>query len=523
MNYDSDTSSDYDPDVDYGGLRSPAVYTTPTRHRFQAKSVKEADLDPLYRGRTPAYREYDYELTPLSKVLVTLVCCWLFNWAFNWPLPRATGPPYSSSSNTSRAFPGTELASKAKDPLDGPYRLNFTAEMAPFWGAYRDVLTSARYDGWFDDVDAAGAAIDQLMAGVPRPLNGSGSDTEYAQAVGRRALLRGLVARRAAALDLARREYDVFLAARARQVREMLGTGSLWRVYVEDRLGSGANETSAGRGKKTTAAAARFARPPAYESNYTVAHFDNTTYAALTLSARRLAEELVAANRKLWKPGEIGLEVIGRAVIHAARAGEDKLVPLLLEASPARAYLWTPRHAAAMGRLVDRMERARAQYDGLRTGIEWFFRRFTRDLRRSLNRREDLLVWVQGAAEIVRVWAALLMDTQEGVLMALRRKELAGAGANATELDYDRSWEEWKGRNCGGTSCYDAYNVVNVAKNLVGTTKPLAHVAQDERKWSKGFDDNENANIWPSVYEKACCENGTLASLLKYGSATTQH
>ncbi|KAI1636230.1 hypothetical protein F4809DRAFT_663073 [Biscogniauxia mediterranea] len=504
MDYDSDMSSDYNPDIDYGGLRSPAVYTTPVRHRFPTRKVKEADLDPLYEERTPAYRDYDYELTSLSKVLVALLCCWLFNWACNWPLPRAapgaTGPP--------DAFPGTELAAKAKDPLDRPYRLNFTAEMAPFWGAYRDVLASARYDGWFDGVDAAGAAIDQLMAGVPRPANGSDDDDDDEQAAGRRTLLRGLVARRAAALDMARHEYDVFLATRARQVREMLGTASLWRVYVEDRLLGPGSDSSNETDKMT------------FETNYTVAHFDNQTYAALTLSARRMAEELAAANRKLWKPGGVGLEAIGRAVVHVARAGEDKLVPLLLEASPARAHLWTREHAAAMRALVGRMERARWQYEGLRAGTEWFVRRFTQDLRSSLDRREDLLVWVQSAGEIVRAWASLLMDTQEGVLISLRREELAGANLT-TEPDYHKSWEEWKGRNCGETSCYDAFNLVNVAKRLLGTAKPLAYVARDERKWSKDFGDNENANVWSSVYEKACCESGTLASLLKYGSAQT--
>ncbi|KAI1488929.1 hypothetical protein F5X96DRAFT_684557 [Biscogniauxia mediterranea] len=517
MDYDSDVSSDYNPDIDYGGLRSPAVYTTPVRRRFPTKQVKEADLDPLYEERTPAYRgDYDYELTSLSKVLLALLCCWIFNWACNWPLPRSSAP---GAAGPPDAFPGTELAAKAKDPLDRPYRLNFTAEMAPFWGAYRDVLASARYEGWFDGVDAAGAAIDQLMAGVPpsRPANGSNDDDE--QAAGRRTLLRGLVARRAASLDLARHEYDVFLATRARQVREMLGTGSLWRAYVEDRfLGPGSSNSNNNdkTDKKKTMTW------PAYETtNYTMAQFDNQTYAALTLSARRMAEELAAANRKLWKPGEVGLEAIGRAVVHVARAGEDKLVPLLLEAAPARAHLWTREHAAAMRALVGRMERARWQYEGLRAGMEWFVRRFAQDLRFSLDRREDLLVWVQSAAEIVRAWAELLMDTQEGVLISLRRKELAGANLT-TEPDYHLSWEEWKSRNCGETSCYDGYSVVNVAKSLLGrTTKPLAYVARDERKWSKEFGDNENGNVWSSVYEKACCETGTLASLLKYGSAQT--
>ncbi|KAI5928195.1 hypothetical protein F4810DRAFT_183321 [Camillea tinctor] len=518
--------SDSDSDVDWEDLRSPSVYSKPPKHKLFFKQEVEEDFDPLYHNGPAANKkqEYDYQPTTLSKLLILLLFAWLLNWAtgilpsvslpsISLPsisLPRFSLPRFPTAATPTKAdsaVPGSELFAKKKHPLTKRYQLNFTSEMAPFWGAYREILASPQYDGWFTDVDEASAAIGQLVESYPKPINGT---AEYDLAVRNYARIMGLVKRRHSALDLARTEYANFLAARGKQVREMLGSGSLWQLYVEDRfkLGSVDNETAA-------AAAAHLLEVPSY-LNGTLDLFTNATYGSLTMSARRLAEKLVYANRKLWKPGEMGLEVIGRAIIHVANSGENELVPLLLAGSP-RPGLWTDKHAKSMGVLVGRMERARAQYEALRTGLEWFFTRFTQDVQRSMSGRADLLVWVQSASEIVKEWASLLVDTQEGLLISLRREELAKAKA-ALNYDYEKLWEDWKLRNCGGTSCYDVYTKTNAVKRAFGKGgKPLASVAEDEKKWSENFEDNEHAKIWPEVYEKGCCEDGPLQFNLKYG------
>ncbi|KAI1506423.1 hypothetical protein F5X99DRAFT_423093 [Biscogniauxia marginata] len=512
--YDSDSGSSTDYEgTNFNYPRSPAVFLPPKDY----ENVTEGDLDPMYSHKDP-YKGYEYKPYTTTKVLFLLV-----NLGIAYLLYRFVLPPLPGISGAGGSGPdddvdvpsfgsATEQFGRERGFSTKPYPLNFTAEMAPFWNAYRDILADPGYESWFDDVDAASAAIEQMWEAVSPPPPGHKNTAAYA-------VLQELIARRSSALAMARAEYDDFLAARARAVRSMIGSGSLWRVYVDGKFGVGGSGSRNGNANTTTTgvSAEQWREAAAhFEANFTLPAFDNQTHAALTLSARRVVDELARAHRELWKPSQVGgLEVIARAIVHIAASGERGLVPRLRAASP-KGYLWGARHAAAMPALVRRMQRVRRQHDDLRGGLEWFFRRFTRELVFARGRREDLLVWVQSTAELVQKWAEVLMDTQEGVLRALRRAELAGQ--DATKIDYNKSWESWKSRNCGGTSCYDAQTVGNAFKRVIGAGNPLAYVAQDESKWIKDFEDKENVKVWPGVYEKACCEDGRLAQLLKHGS-----
>ncbi len=158
----------------------------------------------------------------------------------------------------------------------------------------------------------------------------------------------------------------------------------------------------------------------------------------------------------------------------------------------------------------------------------------------------ELLVWVQSAVELLSAASTVLMDVEEGVLLSLRRRDivegkrkvehereleeekrkaLGGSffgsdnetvAAAPHEYDYERSWHYWKRRNCGATSCYDKSTPVTRLKYMFVKDKPLANEASDERG-RLGWD----VKVWKGVYEKACCDNGTLTEILKYGGRTS--
>ncbi|KAK7752668.1 hypothetical protein SLS62_005437 [Diatrype stigma] len=157
----------------------------------------------------------------------------------------------------------------------------------------------------------------------------------------------------------------------------------------------------------------------------------------------------------------------------------------------------------------------------------------------------ELFVWVQGAMELLGAWSTVLMDVEEGVLIALRRKEIAeekkkmeqekdegidaaqqvddngvGTAASSGEFDYEASWQRWKQRNCGATSCYDEATPAARLRHLLGGVmaekKPLAGEAWDERDRLPDWD----VRVWKGIYEKACCQKAALANILKHGEKT---
>ncbi|KAJ8122245.1 hypothetical protein O1611_g9885 [Lasiodiplodia mahajangana] len=88
----------------------------------------------------------------------------------------------------------------------------------------------------------------------------------------------------------------------------------------------------------------------------------------------------------------------------------------------------------------------------------------------------------------------------------------------------ENTWEMWKTRNCGGTSCYDVPSIVgsvvrDVKEALTDEkANPVADVARDEIDWAKKYGGDWMPQIWKDVYEDACCNVDFLSYRLGCGS-----
>ncbi|KAI1256515.1 hypothetical protein MGN70_001639 [Eutypa lata] len=303
-----------------------------------------------------------------------------------------------------------------------------------------------------------------------------------------------------------------------------------------------------------------------------VATYDNETAAAVARTAEGLMKELVRQHAVLLERFELhdgpsALTQLCRVTLPGARMAESRFIKKLLRASEhseAAARWKEEKRGLAIGALRDRICELDAMRADMRKAVTWLEDRFqTQSLfsegeegqkylemtkvrdgvsgkRRSVP---ELLLWVQSAVELLGAWSTVLMDVEEGVLIALRKREIAvekeekkktkelvarksddddvnvgGSGTTTDAFNYDRSWHTWKQRNCGSTSCYDETTLLTRLRYFVAGEKPLAGDAWDERDHLSGWD----VKIWKGIYEKACCEHGTLAKTLKYGEKTPE-
>ncbi|KAI0007503.1 hypothetical protein F4779DRAFT_619491 [Xylariaceae sp. FL0662B] len=403
---------------------------------------------------------------------------------------------------------------------------NFTAAMGPFWASYRAMLLG-EHEGLFAEVDAAGRAIDALRDALP-PGEKKEEEDDDDDVHG---VIEKGVQGRELALAMARAEFDRFLAARERAVRDIIGNSTLWHRGADSQLvGVGSRGagfmfhiaeqfwTTAGKSNDT---AFRVEKNALEKS-------DNKTLAALAESSKWLMEQLMETHFALWRQADYqGLQYAGRIYAAAALASEKKFLPLLKEESSRTAEVWKPAYDSATEKLKTRLEGLGEEHEEMQKSLRALWGRFQWETLRNAPPEDvcspeadmqEIRVWARAARDMLQTWATLLMDAQEGVLFSLRKKELETK--NRTTLDFDASWDEWKKRNCGGTSCYAASGLVSGLKQLVIGGKPRANVAQDEKQWSKTFGDKTKTEVkvWLGVYEKACCEDGKLAELLKNGS-----
>ncbi|KAI1812711.1 hypothetical protein GGS20DRAFT_556610 [Poronia punctata] len=238
---------------------------------------------------------------------------------------------------------------------------------------------------------------------------------------------------------------------------------------------------------------------------------------AIKQLARKIIGEITSCHETLFGHDDHLRDIL--SYLSRAREAEKVVLeqlPTLLTKDDENALEkeWTPRCAKSLERLEMRMHELRELGRQLRGSVMW--------LQQQGQRREDSDLDLNVAGEIVKVWGTVLMDIQEGFLFRFRREEVEREKMRSEDggVDYDASWERWKGRNCGGTSCYEEAGILSGVKGVFLSGLKTAQVARDEAVWSRKREGKEKFRIWKGVYEKACCcEDGLLAKLLRFGSA----
>ncbi|KAI3332741.1 hypothetical protein F4824DRAFT_280950 [Ustulina deusta] len=373
--------------------------------------------------------------------------------------------------------------------------INETAVMATFWNDYRQLMTAVEdYDEWFADADAATRAIQAMFVVLPPP--GSHEKAIYKE------MLR-LIEWRNRQMKLAQLEWNAFHDARDRLVYDMVAQNAPWSGYVdrerEDSKKKRLDTTEVYSWKSTEAAEGGKYGP-----------LDRQTLEAVAFSTHQTTDELVRIHTALfenWDPAHTHLR--------EARGAEMAFIATLRRLS-SKGITWTSQNAVALPVLTGRMEKLQAIHERMETALGWLRERFPSDAPDNL---EEQAAWLRSAAELLEAWAQVLADTQEGVLYMLRRRDVR---SKAERLHAEASWKEWKERNCGDTSCYDAPSMMGSVSRFFGQANPLAEVAEDETMWIKSLGGDGTPRIRRSVYDKACCRKGTmLHHQLKHGARQT--
>ncbi|KAI1329288.1 hypothetical protein F5Y16DRAFT_418145 [Xylariaceae sp. FL0255] len=525
MNYDI---SDYDSDRIHDPLRSPIVINpVPPEWAANAFDPEEEEEDPYRspyaRSKVGGSRQLKYLAAAVVVVITAVLWPTIMKGVIN-PLGDFLGFPPKNvtlSTSSSQRFPFTssDPASKRQNKNLSPFK----ASLAPFWRSYRDILTSnVVYETYFDPVDEATGAINKMWASIPSPdshleeLNYNMTRTE--------------IRYRENNIVIAKNEWNRFLAARAILLRDLVGSGGLWRVYENGKLAAGdratmggkleilrpdtssstssSNADSPGAKQENVGDASQRNEPPAQKA------LDRQTLAALTMFARRILEELSDAHSILFK--EQLDQPHFMTALEAARTQETSFVGGLRSRSSNGVATWTGTHAVSLRELQKRLQtNVLDKRDEMKVALEALRERFSE---KKMEEEEPMgyQAWLSDAKELLQSWATVLIDAQEGVLFSLRTKELENVWPGP--VDYKASWDTWKTRNCGRTSCYDQFSYSGYFKRLFLERKPMAGVALDEAKWSRAVGGEPLRGIWRGVYEKACCEDGKLAELLKFGS-----
>lgn len=467
-----------------------------------------------------------------------------------------------------------------------PLNLNLTHQAEPFWQGYRELQlleihmngsvvtivggSGAEDDdvekGWFDEVRADTILISEMWSHVEKPNEVAAAGGKLSKNTIRSQKqydnMEEAIHTRARALRSAALAFEQFLANRTRGIQELLRKEAVWQrgdkgksslAHSSGGLSMRDLEQLAPLLNRSTAANHTSAASIPSLALHDVASYNNSaTGMELARTAESLMQELLLQHEVLFEPLERGgaLHQLCRELLPEARRAQGHFIRKLAEAAKGStaAALWRDgerEKKASLGSLehaVCALDRKRIQ---MRMALEWLQGRFqtlqdgryrtmaavtdSKGQRRSVP---ELQVWVQGAVELLGAWTTVLMDVQEGLLISLRRREIAGAKRQQEEerqplqplgnssvaaetFDYEQSWDDWKHRNCGGTSCYDKTTPITRFRNLIIQGKPLAFEAMDERD-RLGWD----VRVWNGIYDKACCENGTLAKTLKYGEKT---
>ncbi|KAI0441030.1 hypothetical protein F4803DRAFT_440976 [Xylaria telfairii] len=442
---------------------------------------------PIYRRSSRRKRkerqQWLFVLTAFSVLLL-----WLFR-------SRPSPPPVQDEAH---AIPPAK---------EGP-----AGQTTPFWNDYRELVTAVEdYDDWFTAADAATGAIDTMWAKVVT----GGEWRDYHQR---------LISLRAKQLETAHTAWTKFLDNRERVIVELVGyAGALWRVYVD---GHPLNDTEAGDLNKRWVSAlaesqnlidmeffASEKKAEEKDGGGETSPLDEDGFAALRFSARRITEALVRTHDELFKD----LDVVYKHIQEAE--GTDSELKDLTSHMGKSWYekgFWSTQMAISVSTLKRRVEKLQGKRVAMATWLKRLQKQFPEDIENSPEKIVDRTAWLDNAKELLREWVAALLDVQEGVLFLLRRRELPRE--QRLTVNYIPTWEAWKGRNCGGTSCYNAPGVMANFKTAMHKGKPVARVARDESEWIRRLGGDGTPRVWRGVYDKACCQTSMLRDRIQHGS-----
>ncbi|KAI1129853.1 hypothetical protein F5Y10DRAFT_143492 [Nemania abortiva] len=490
----------------------------------QRQGVRESQLDPAYGSSSGAAtmarrRRRENRIQTVWFVVLGLVLCYLMIAALEIFDPKAVQDAYQrvSAPREARVSYGNEPERPEEPEEPEESEESELQVIRSFWRDYADLMSAnEHYEDWFVDVDEATEALEIMNSAVQPPETKLPLHEEISYNA-----RKNLTMARSQRLEKIRWEWKGFTRTRERLIAEIVRSAASGYVSANGQV---INDTRTGEIGKYWAAVMRrlfesssLPSPNAILStdlkiiaNWTIegpwatmTHpVDNHSYDALTLAARAILEDAAITHAWLFRAWDIKGNV-------AAALGHERtaLQPLLKHSL--RNNVWEQRQHNALPALTNRLIRLEKLYYDVESSLVRLRDKFSSEPHTpegpdAMARYENM------AKELLKGWATALLDIEEGVLFMLRRRSIG-------------TWEDWKSRNCGGTSCYNAQPVISILENLktvFGQPKPddsaVAEVAQDEADWDRSLGGDGIPRVWRNIYEVACCQPlSTLSFHLK--------
>ncbi|KAI1440698.1 hypothetical protein F5Y02DRAFT_340419 [Annulohypoxylon stygium] len=137
---------------------------------------------------------------------------------------------------------------------------------------------------------------------------------------------------------------------------------------------------------------------------------------------------------------------------------------------------------------------------------------------------ESAIAWARAIDAYLTGWEKFVFGSDQGVLFVTRREHLKDM-KNLSSAAVESSWEAWKGRNCGGTSCYEEISEFPWLREwwYGPGAPPVAERTLDENAFCKKLNGDvfKLPKVPQIVYDQACCQQNPLATFIKYAPADT--
>jgi len=515
-------------------LRDEDIYSAEST----SSSEGAATAEEVQARRREAYMEFQRKLPKMERIkryllgvfAVLAATLIYFDGIPGWNRSSSDSDSWSSSYYRR---PKNYSSSHRRDPFNNPYDLHYTRNLGHFWENYRMIMAPNRdYGYWFDDANGSMNVIRVMWAAIEPP------STSQEKTVHQRT--RKLMEVRAEELRLARVEWEKFLDTRTRLLLGLVDDKAPWRVYVnEEPVSNKTGQGDAAGGRNWTEdivqkfQSAGTAPPIIEHKKFNLSHlqggeggdggevlsthFDNVTYLALENSARMVTREIVEGHALLFRDMPAVLEHLNKA-----QEAENAFIRQVID-NTTKIDMWTLECATGLPKLRRWVKKLLKLGQRMEVPVKWLEDRFpiSGGGTALLKEEKKTLEWMKTSEELLRVWGAVLMDLQEGLLLMLRQEDVTQDKVKARnspkKIDFDASWDAWKKRNCGGTHCYDPASPFGGLKKILIGAK-TAKVASDEANWSKEKYGEQKHRIWRGIYQKACCEDSELALLLRNGS-----
>ncbi|XDG03585.1 hypothetical protein ABKA04_003200 [Annulohypoxylon sp. FPYF3050] len=401
---------------------------------------------------------------------------------------------------------------EAPEPREIPLVTDIAGAIDPFWVAHETIFDDSNgLAPLFTDVAANSKIIDMMMESMPLSREPGPNEQPNERPRLFMNLFKNRIKQRQQHIEKAKEAFITYASIRQMLLRKSLSDKFLWHWYsdnVED---------------------VNFIRNIIRFSDNKTDGIQESWIEAEEI-ARYSTLKFMEVIRSIWHHGNASQDLekalfqmsdhLGSAKIH-----EESFVRRLSTKSP-KGHLWSHRQTGHV--LTQLRSRVTALQDAhlqihsslIKTGYAYAILPGKGNGFETYE--ESAIAWARAIDAYLTGWEKFVFGSDQGVLFATRREHLKDM-KNLTSAAVESSWEAWKGRNCGGTSCYKEAGELSWLRGwwFGPGASPEAERTLDENAFCKKLNGDvfKLPKVPQSVYDQACCQQNPLAMFIKYAPA----